>query len=406
VTPRGGAPFVPPVALYVHVPVCASKCSYCDFYSLPFTALPEGLEDGLVVATLDRARLLAERFGVRAIETVYIGGGTPTMLSHRALDRLLRGIAEILDAGSIAIMAMRGVTRLSLGVQSLDVDELKLLGRKHGPDEALEAVRLAASSGMNVSADLIAGIPVPRRNAGEPLRRHARNGLSSYALSLLDAGASHLSAYDLTLEEGTPLASRSDLGYPTEDQVWEERRLLEKALMGRGLRRYEVSNYSARGRECRHNLHYWRMDSYIGAGPGAVSTIARADGSSLRIEEPKDIMAYAQTADLAIETRIGTRDSAFEMIMMSFRTAFGLDLETFYDRFGLRAEALIGETLSAWSSHIVAGETWPREADTESLRAKSDSDSSGGPAMDGAGLDILNRFLCDCLVEIDRSFPV
>jgi oxygen-independent coproporphyrinogen-3 oxidase len=375
--------------------------------------LSEDFEVELVEATLERASVLSKRFGAESFDTIYIGGGTPSLLSPSALERLLGGIElltrgtstrgpsewtveanpDSLGAENLEIMNRHGVTRLSIGVQSLDRDELATLGRRHRPEAALDALRLAAEAGMSVSADLIAGIPSPRestRGFGNTDR------LAHFARELLDAGAAHLSIYDLTIEENTPLATaRKSLRFPDEDEDWEARQRLESCLFAAGMRRYEVSNYAAIGNECRHNLAYWRMDSYIGAGPGAVSTIARASGTSLRIEEPRKVVDYRRLAgDTADETEIGLRDAVFESIMMAFRTSFGLDLSSFRSRFGLEAEALIGDSMAAWDKKLIAGEPWPGFAE------------SRGPALLGEGLDFLNRFLGDCLEELHRKMPV
>ena len=401
--------YVAPAALYIHVPICASKCSYCDFFSVPASALAEGFEGELVGAILARAESLAARFGAEAFETVYIGGGTPSLLSLEGLDTLLCGVS-VLSRGpgarpprewtveanpdsigpeALALMRERGVTRLSLGVQSLDPDELALLGRRHGPSAALNAVRLASEAGLAVSADLLAGIP----SSLEKLRSAPSGKLAGYARELLDAGATHISVYDLTIEEGTPMAAaRRRYSFPGEDEDWEARRKLESILRDAGLRRYEVSNYAAVGNECRHNLAYWHMDSYLGAGPGAVSTIAGRRGTALRIEEAKDVSGYRGRAGTeAVETLIGLGDSVFESIMMAFRTSFGLDAEAFRRRFGLEATDLLDGSLASWRQRIVAGEPWPGR------------DTSLGPALDGRGLDLLNRFLVDCLEEIERK---
>jgi len=412
-------------ALYVHVPVCASKCSYCDFYSLPRGCLPENYEDDLVEATLGRAASLVDRFGARgAIETIYIGGGTPTMLSLPALDLLLSGLSTLarenggtaprewsveanpdsLSPDALDLMREKGVTRVSIGVQSLDAAELKLLGRIHGPEEALAALSLAASRGFVVSADLMAALPKPR--AGSHGGARSLGGLARYAKDLVEAGASHISAYDLCLEENTPLEVRKgELSFPTEDEVWEERNLLESALRGVGFRRYEVSNYAPPGRECLHNLAYWRMDSYIGAGPGAVSTIAMDGGSSLRIEEAKDILSYrACLPSHAVETNISFRDTVFETVMMAFRTSFGLSLDSFESRFGLPAEMLLEGSLSAWKGHIVPGEASPGYPAPPGCQSSvACLAKPHALALDGEGLDILNRFLCDCLEEIEEK---
>jgi oxygen-independent coproporphyrinogen III oxidase len=417
----GAGEFLAPDALYIHVPVCASKCSYCDFFSLPASSQAEDFEDGLVDSTLRRASALADRFGAEGFSTVYVGGGTPTMLSAEALDRLLAGIRALaarcggrspvewtveanpdsLSREKLDVMVSRGVTRLSVGAQSLDPSELALLGRRHGAEEALLAVEMAAKTNMAVSADLIAGIP-SLKSAADTTREPEK--LARAARQLVGAGASHLSVYDLSVEEGSPLeALRSVLSFPDEDEIWEERGRLEETLAEVGMRRYEVSNYAACGDECLHNLVYWKMDSYIGAGPGAVSTIARKDGASLRIEEEEAIRGYGEGGIFkAAETLIGLRDAVFETVMMAFRTAFGLDLAAFARRFGLGAETIIGSTLESWRALIVPGEPWPRARGERG--DESPARRSAGPALGGAGLDILNRFLGECLDEMDREF--
>jgi oxygen-independent coproporphyrinogen-3 oxidase len=256
-------------------------------------------------------------------------------------------------------------------------------------------LRRAAERGLAVSADIIAGVPWIK---GEAIRVRPTEKLSIFARDLIDAGATHISVYDLSLEDGTPLSAKEGgLSFPDEDEDWEARRRMEESLGVFGMRRYEVSNYAAPGFECLHNLAYWRMDSYIGAGPGAVSTIARNDGASLRIEEPKSVEGYGLPGPReAVETRILFRDAAFESIMMAFRTRFGLDLGAFRQRFGMGAEDLIGETLDKWAPRLIPGEPWP------SARARGEQASrDGGIALDGAGLDILNRFLGECLEEIE-----
>jgi oxygen-independent coproporphyrinogen III oxidase len=415
-----GGCLVAPDALYIHVPVCASKCSYCDFYSLPRASISGDFEERLISKTLERAFFLADRFNADGFTTVYIGGGTPTMLSDAALERLLAGVEDLakdskgnapdewtveanpdsLDSRKLDIMASHGVSRLSIGVQSLERVDLGLLGRKHGVDDALQAIRAAAERGMTVSADLIAGIP-SRKAAGKKARQAGK--LSSAAEKLSDAGASHLSVYDLSIEDGTALAkNRTELSFPDEDEEWIERQNLEKTIVKLGMRRYEVSNYSAPGNECLHNLAYWHMDSYIGAGPGAVSTIISRDGASLRIEEKKSLENYGEAGLYASEERIEPKDAAFETIMMAFRTSFGLDLDCFQERFGMKAEKIIGSTLESWGPWIMPGEPWPH-----SRKKHENNDIAPRPtglALNGAGLDILNRFLGDCLLEMDRSF--
>ncbi len=395
-----------PRSLYIHVPVCASKCAYCDFFSLPAASWSESRMAGLVDATISRLAGLISRFGCDGFDTVYIGGGTPTALPAALFDRLLSGVAalaaspgewtveanpESLDEGAIATMLARGVSRVSLGVQSLDPARLAILGRPHSAESATRALALAAGSGMRVSADLIAGIPWPRGAGG------AAEGpsLAEQVSLLLDLGIAHLSVYDLVLEDDTALARAVEAGeleVPQEDDLAEERDGAEAVLSARGFRRYEVSNYAPAGLECAHNLVYWKMGSYIGSGPGAVSTL-QATGpspwgraawpSSLRIEEAQEIDGYAKGG--AVESPIGTKESAYETIMMSFRTVFGLDKTAFRRRFGIEARSLIGRTLEAWAGQLI--------------------ETRDSLSLDPGGLDLLNRFLVDCLIELDGTFP-
>ena len=353
--------------------------------------------------------------------TVYVGGGTPTALPRPLLERLLQGLAarlsrvprprewtmeanpESLDEEALDIAGEAGITRLSLGVQSLDDDLLCRLGRIASSEVAMEAVRRAAARpGLRVSADLISGLPRQAKPSG---------GLASEVSALLDAGVGHLSIYDLTLEEGTRLHAEVESGnfrLPDPDEALDERLEAEARLRLAGFRRYEVSNFAPAGSESLHNLVYWHMDSYLGAGPGAVSTLvpsgphgASSGGeqgalSSLRIEEGRMVPGRGQ--DPARETPIGPRDSVFEALLMAYRTIFGLDEGAFRSRFGLSSEALIGKTRAAWSGRLLPAAPWP---------AALAGPAAAGPtlALDPEGLDLLNRFLVDCLSELETSFP-
>jgi len=372
-----------------------------------------------VEATLSRVDALSRRFpsagaaggaeGRRGLpfDTLYVGGGTPTVLPRPLFRRLLAGLAsrapgllewtveanpESLDAEAVDAMLECGVTRISLGVQSLDDGLLALLGRPATARVAEVALARAAASGLRVSADLMAGLPRATR-------------LEEEALRLLELGAGHLSVYDLILEEGTPLtAAAGRLQLPDEDEAADERDRLESALVGRGFRRYEVSNYAPPGGESLHNLAYWRMDSYLGAGPGAVSTLVASPGSggaSLRIEETADPAAYAASGakgPAATETAIPAREAAFEAILMGYRTIFGPDRAGFQARFGLGVEELVGGTLAAWAGHLVPAAEWP-------AGVPGADRGPGRRSLDGAGLDLLNRFLGDCLEELEKRFP-
>jgi oxygen-independent coproporphyrinogen-3 oxidase len=405
-------PLYPPESLYVHVPFCRKRCAYCDFLSCIMDPSSGGLGEMYLRATLGRAAELSERFGARSYRTVYVGGGTPTVLGSRLLGALLEGIGrlagsplewtveanpESLDAEMIAVIVGSGANRASIGVQSLDARCLNALGRLHDAKDALAAVEHAAGAGLSVSADLIAAVPTfgerrPRRDMRAEIRR------------LLDAGASHLSIYDLTIEEDTELgraSARGELAFPPDEEAYEERREAEELLLSGGFSRYEVSNYAPPGLESVHNLCYWRMESYVGAGPGAVSTIALgavdamepiAEPAALRIEEGRDVESYASADPGASETEVSLSQAAFEAVMMGFRSSFGPDPAAFRDRFGIELRYAIPGTLASWSDRIVQGRPLP---------AAAGRGRDPGPALDGEGMDLLNRFLIGCLEEME-----
>ena len=412
--------YAPPRGLYVHVPICVSRCAYCDFYSLSASSYSETGLNGLIDASLGRLDEALEFFppaeGNR-YETIYIGGGTPTALPRPLLARLLEGVAkrtqrplewtveanpESLDEEALAIAREAGVSRLSIGVQSLDDDLLRSIGRLADSATCVDAIHRAVHTGdLRVSADLIAGLP-------------RRLTLREEALELVDLGVEHISIYDLSLERGTRLESMVKSGafrLPGVDEAADERAAADEALEARGFRRYEVSNYAIPGAECLHNSLYWHMDSYIGVGPGAVSTLQAAAseekagyrGKSLRIEEARDAMAYgARWASGTIMTDISARDSAFETIMMAYRTIFGLDRASFRLRFGMEPELLIGKTLKRWEKYLVPAVPWP-SWEGPSAPARGDDERLGDQALNAQGLDILNRFLVDCLEELEEA---
>ena len=269
-----------PLSLYIHVPFCTVKCAYCDFNS--YAGL-EQLTGDWLSAALDELELwsahTAGQAAGRKIETIFIGGGTPSLLEGEQVARLLDAArrcfalapdAEItLEANpeSVNVERMRdyraaGVNRVSMGVQSLDADELRFLDRLHSAERAEQALSEIRAAGLdNVNLDLIYGLPQQRFETWQ---------------STLERVAAwrpeHLSCYALTVEEGTPLAARVAAGAVVEadpDVVAEISAWTAQRLSEAGYAHYETSNYALPGRECRHNLNYWRCGDYIGVGPGA-----------------------------------------------------------------------------------------------------------------------------------------
>ena len=266
----------PPLSLYIHVPFCTVKCAYCDFNS--YAAL-EHLTGDWLSALLRELELWSERAAGRRIATVFIGGGTPSLLEGEQIARLLDAARRCFDIAadaeitleanpeSVSEARMRGyraagVNRVSMGVQSLDADELRFLDRLHSAERAGQALSEIRSAGFdNVNLDLIYGLPNQR--------------FETWRTTLEQVAAwrpEHLSCYALTVEDGTPLAARvaagavveADPDVVAEISTWTAARLAEA-----GYEHYETSNYALPGRECRHNLNYWRCGDYIGVGPGA-----------------------------------------------------------------------------------------------------------------------------------------
>ena len=265
-----------PLSLYLHVPFCTVKCAYCDFNS--YAGL-EGLTPAWERALVEELRRWAPVVAERPVPTVFFGGGTPSLLAGESVARILNGIRDLyaleaeaeitLEANPESVRAERlaayraaGVNRVSVGVQSLDAEELHFLDRLHSAAQARTAVALVQEAGFgNVSVDLIYGLP------GQSMDTWQRT-----LEGVLTWGVQHLSCYALTVEEGTPLASRvahGEVASPDADVAAAMSEWTEQRLEAAGFGQYEISNYARPGFEARHNLVYWRQGEYVGVGPGA-----------------------------------------------------------------------------------------------------------------------------------------
>lgn len=344
------------IGVYVHFPYCLKKCPYCDFVS--FARAREGIDHaGYADAVLAE---LARRRGAlagRRLETIFIGGGTPSLWEPAELGRVVRAVLEAADARAPEVeitaecnptsldedraraLVDAGVNRLSIGVQGLDADRLAFLGRLHDPEGGLAAVEAAVRAGVpRVSADLIYGVAAGA-NADAPETAASEVG------RVADLGVTHLSAYSLTIEPGTQfgdLARRGKLPIAPDDAVAEAFFAVEEALGRRGFSHYEISNYARPGQEARHNLGYWRGDDYLGLGCAAFGTVSAADGSAVRYRNHKDPLRWAAAArsgepleaereELDGETRLKER------IMLGLRLADGLDLDAAAAELGVPA---------------------------------------------------------------------
>lgn len=317
-------------SLYIHVPFCTRKCGYCDFFSVEYD---EDLVERYLNALEKEIQFYSEK--LRALKTVYIGGGTPAVLSENGLERFLNAVSgniRLKDGYEFTIEANPGtlsdkkidimknylINRISIGVQSFNDEMLATLGRSHNAQEAEDAIRLVSGKFANISIDLIYGIPGQDVAFWEETLKRT----TSY-------NPTHISAYELTPEEGTPLFSgitAKKIKMPEEESIL---RMYEKAagiLSDSGYNHYEISNYALSGFESMHNLNYWRRGEYIGLGPSAHSFL---DGT--RYKNAVSIMDYCQKLDSGIApfedvTALSDADEIKEMIFLGLRVAEGIDL--------------------------------------------------------------------------------
>ena len=329
--------------LYFHIPYCRTKCAYCDFFSVADALLP--LCD--YVALLHTHLELATFQSPDPLASVFFGGGTPSLLDPQAVAGLLAaaerrfgfapGVEISLEANpgtvtpaSLAGYRAAGVNRLSLGLQSLDDGSLAFLGRGHSAAQGRQALDWARRAGFdNLSCDLIFGLP------GE-----TEASLAAELRGLLDLAPEHLSCYGLTIEPGTPLATRQQQGefLPTDEGRFAAGyRQIDAALGAAGLGHYEVSNFARPGRECRHNLGYWQRHSVLGLGAGAHSFAA--EGWGRRLAVAADLVGYAAALragqDPAAELERFDRQGAMaETLYLGLRTATGIDAAAFQEQFG------------------------------------------------------------------------
>ncbi|MBI4186791.1 MAG: radical SAM family heme chaperone HemW [Chloroflexi bacterium] len=318
--------------LYVHVPFCARKCSYCDFYSLPARL---DLLEAYVQAVVHESH----RYGGLSFQTLYLGGGTPSLLGPGHLRELVGGIGKSVDLSELIestievnpesatgalLEAAReaGINRVSIGVQSLSDYELQGVGRIHTAAQAVEAIILASRLGFkSVSADLIIGLPGQTWSA-----LHRTLG------TLVGAGIEHVSLYCLSLEKGTPLEKSPPLDLPSDDtqaQLFEQARSF---LLGHGFIHYEISNFALKGYECLHNLNYWRGGEYVGLGPAAASHLY-----GRRFRNRADLDAYIDRPGYLTEDveELDVRDKASEEAMLRLRLLVeGLDAGELAAKFG------------------------------------------------------------------------
>lgn len=346
-----------PLGIYIHVPFCRSKCTYCDFYSL----CDDRLEDEYLEAICDHIREAGEAASLHLVDTIYFGGGTPSFLGADRLSLILSTIRKSFDVApdaeitfeanpdSITDRLLRrlrseGFNRISLGIQSDNDEILSQLGRPHNYAQAVAAVRKIRKHGFrNLSVDLMFGLP------GQSLQDW-KNTLSN----VLKLAPEHISCYGLKVEDGTPLARQADTLDLPDDDMQADMYLAAIEILGkRGYRQYEISNFCKKGAVSRHNLKYWQGGEYLGFGPDASS-----DFGGQRFTIIRNLRGYisgiAEKGHVLREVQeVSFRERAGEYLMMRLRTVSGIDPHE-YERKYLLPFAPLAQKLEVYRSRGLA----------------------------------------------------
>ena len=380
--------------IYMHIPFCIRKCGYCDFLSAP---AGRDMQEKYVQALEREIQGRAGEYENYQVPTVFIGGGTPSILGPGQIKRLLDALrshyqvlpeAEItmeanpgtVDYDSLAGYSNAGVDRLSLGLQSSWDEELKALGRIHTWQQFLDAYEAAVAAGFShINVDLMSGLPGQTPASYETtLRRVAE----------LRPEPEHISAYSLILEEGTDFAARFEAGklrLPDEETERALYGLTERILQEYGYRRYEISNYAKAGCECRHNVGYWTRENYLGFGIGAASLM-----ENVRFQNRKDLQAYleAPLGQREQEQRLTVAEQMEEYMFLGLRLTEGVSEGKFYDTFHYELEQVYGDIIK---KHVSQG-----------LLAYLDRAAGRNLHLTRRGLDLANYVMADFL---EPEFP-
>jgi oxygen-independent coproporphyrinogen-3 oxidase len=356
-------PVLPPLSLYVHFPWCVRKCPYCDFNSHEpdggTAAIPEA--DYLHAVRADIEAALPLIWG-RRVTSVFIGGGTPSLLSAAGLDALLSDVRALLVLGADCEITLEanpgtveaerfanyracGVNRLSIGVQTFDEEKLQALGRIHDRRQALAAVEVAQRVFDNFNLDLMYGLP---QQTLEQVQRDVEQALA--------LGPPHLSLYQLTLEPNTVFAKRPP-PLPDEDSTAAMHAWIEERTAAAGYRHYEVSAYARTERECRHNRNYWEFGDYLGVGPGAHSKLSFPHRivRQVRYHSPASYLQHAKRREfLAESTEVERAELPFEFMLNAMRLLDGVPANWFMERTGLPPTAIEAPLAAAEQRGLIA----------------------------------------------------
>ncbi|WP_241607150.1 radical SAM family heme chaperone HemW [Rosenbergiella epipactidis] len=330
---------LPPLSLYIHIPWCVQKCPYCDFNSHALKGeVPHQEYVEHLLKDLDESLHLVQG---RHLSTIFIGGGTPSLLSSQAMQLLMDGVREriplstgcevTMEANPGTVEAERfsgyqhaGINRISIGVQSFDAEKLTRLGRIHGPQEAERAAQLATGLGLrSFNLDLMHGLP------DQSIEQALADLRQAIALN-----PPHLSWYQLTIEPNTLFASRPPK-LPDDDDLWDIFEQGDQLLREAGYEQYETSAYAKPGYRCEHNLNYWRFGDYLGIGCGAHGKITLADGKIMRTVKTRHPKGFMRGEYLDKQFMVADEDKAFEFFMNRFRLLEPCPRQDFVELTGL-----------------------------------------------------------------------
>lgn len=353
---------LPPLSLYVHIPWCVQKCPYCDFNS---HKIKGALDENAYIAALlaDLQYELPFVWG-RSIETIFIGGGTPSVFSAAAIDRLLCGVRALIRVKPDAEITLEanpgtferekfrgfkeaGINRLSIGVQSFDAGKLRALGRIHNGDEARAAVAEAVQIFDRVNTDLMYALP------GQTCEQAERDIQTAIGL-----GAHHISAYHLTLEPNTAFGHTPPPNLPEDEAAQDIEEAVHSALTRAGFLHYETSAFARTPEQtARHNLNYWQFGDYIGIGAGAHGKISAHNGieRTVRKRHPSDYLAAMQSnpQDAVGRRRIAAADLPFEFMMNALRLNAGVPAAYLPERTGIHAARISRQIAEAQNKGLL-----------------------------------------------------
>ncbi len=339
-------------ALYIHIPFCISKCNYCSFNS--YAGL-ESLQERYVESLCVECRKVQAEGQAGPLETIFLGGGTPTLLSTNILIRLITYITTFfeiahdcefsieanpgtLDETKLKSLLTAGVNRLSIGVQSFNNKELETIGRTHSASDAKQAIAMAKAAGFeNLSIDLMYGLPSQTPGTWQESLETA-----------IDLDIPHLSLYQLIVEEGTALKKMlrdGKIQLPDEDAIADMDDITASFTEEQGLVQYEISNYARKGFQCRHNINYWENNDYYGIGAGAVGYI---EGTRIKnINNPERYCSLLESGHpVAGEKEYLAKEASFgETVIMGLRMNQGVSIKKLQDRYDLHPDQLYGKTL-------------------------------------------------------------